>query len=250
MNRFDETEKLFPGMWTQAGKSHRSHPAEIEEDVLVLFHSFLMEVHVFLAQKDFREWFENENNKEFAYIYHRLFFQMMNASWKPESHWVLKSPIHALYMDALLEQYPDARIVVTHRQPSVFVPSNGKLVESYIHWFYKPNAADKVEFGRYNTDSLKLCADRILEWEKRTDSSKYFNVEYNNLMKDPISLIEKLYSHFDMKTSDEFRNSIEIWLENNKQGKYGRNKYSLSEYKQTEEQINEEFSNYITEFLS
>lgn len=248
MKRFDETERLFPGMWTEVGKSHRSHPAEIEEDVLVLFHSFLMEVHVFLAQKNFRKWFEDGGNKKFAYIYHRLFFQMMNSSWKPDSHWVLKSPIHSLYMDSLLEQYPDARIIVTHRDPVNVVPSNGKLVENYLHWHYKAHSCDKISFGRYNTDSLLLCAERLQEWQSRT-STKYFNVKYNDLMSNPIEVVHNIYSFFGIPIAASFTSAMEDWLKNNKQGKYGRNTYSLAEYEQTREQVEEEFSNYISCFL-
>merc|ERR1712137_9745 len=93
MRRFAETEKNYPNLWTEAGKSHRSHPNEIEEDLLVLLQSFIMQLHVPLAHDGYREWFEDSSNKQFAYTYHRLFFQMLNSAWKPESHWVLKAPI-------------------------------------------------------------------------------------------------------------------------------------------------------------
>merc|ERR550537_122328 len=78
MDRFEETERVYPGMWTEAGKSHRSHPNEIEEDLLVMFHSLVMQLHVPLAEGKYREWYEDEHNKDFAYQYHRMVFQMLN----------------------------------------------------------------------------------------------------------------------------------------------------------------------------
>merc|ERR1712137_1291394 len=119
---FDKTERLYPRMWTEAGKSHRSHPNEIEEDLLVMFHSMLMQLHVPMLDGKFRAWYEDPDNKEFAYIYHRLFFQMLNQAWTPESHWVLKAPVHSTYLDELHKQYPDARIMAWEKKtdPSVY----------------------------------------------------------------------------------------------------------------------------------
>merc|ERR1711879_160530 len=250
MDRFDETERLYPGMWTEAGKSHRSHPNEIEEDLLVLFQSFIMQLHVSLSEEGYREWYEDKNNKEFAYIYHRLFFQMLNQAWTPESHWVLKAPIHSTYLDELVKQYPDARIVITHRDPVSVVPSWARLLESYINWSYIPYACDRVKYGRYITDSLVLCAERVMEWEKKTDPSVYFDVVYSKMVKDPIKMVESIYAHFGLEVTEEFRENMREWIAENRQGKYGRREYSLDDYKQTKEQIKEEFATYIETYFN
>ena len=48
----------------------------------------------------------------------KRFVQMLQSGWAPESHWTLKSPIHALYINSLMQQFPDARVVVMHRYNS------------------------------------------------------------------------------------------------------------------------------------
>lgn len=249
MDRFDETERLYPGMWLEAGKSHRSHPNEIEEDLLTLFQSFIMQVHVPLTVGGtYQEWYENPDNKDSAYIYHRLFFQMLNSAWTP-SHWTLKAPVHATYLDALMKQYPDARIVLTHRDPLAVVPSWTRLLESYLNWSYLPFACDRVEFGKYSKDSLILCAERVKEWTERTDPSRYFNVVYKEMTQDPIGLVERIYAHFGLSTSEEFRENMRVWIKENRQGKYGRREYSLSDYELTDDQIKDEFRFYTDAFF-
>merc|ERR1712137_582582 len=249
MDRFDETERLYPGMWTEAGKSHRSHPNEIEEDLLTLFQAFVMQVHVPLTVGgSYQEWYENPDNKESAYIYHRLFSQMLNSAWTP-SHWTLKAPIHSTYLDALLKQYPDARIVLTHRDPLAVVPSWTRLLESYLNWSYLPFACDRVAFGKYSKDSLVLCAERVKEWTDRTDSSRYFNVVYKEMTQDPIGMVERIYAHFGLSTSEEFRENMRVWIKENRQGKYGRREYSLSDYELTDDQIKDEFRFYTDAFF-
>ena len=238
---FEKTESLYPGMWTEAGKSHRSHPNEIEEDLLVLFHSFVMQLHVSLAEGDgYREWYESPENKKTAYIYHRLFFQMLNNSWEPSSHWVLKAPIHSTFMECLLEEYPDARVIITHRNPTAVVPSWARLLESYLNWYYLPFACDRNKYGRYILDSLVLCAKRISDWRETADPRTYLDVAYSDMIKDPVAMVERIYSHFGIPMTVEFLQNMQQWLSENRQGKWGRREYSLEDYGLSEEGVKEE----------
>jgi len=247
--RFEETEKLFPGMWTEAGKSHRSHPNEIEEDLLVLFHSMIMQLQVPLAGDLFRVWYEKIENKRFAYIYHRLFFQALTATWKPRSHWVLKAPVHSTYLPELIKQYPDARLVFTHREPSVVIPSWTRFLEAYLHWSYLDYAFDRVKFGRYITDSLLLCGERLMEFQKTLKPEQYLDIKYNEFVKDPINTVKDIYNHFGMKFTPEFEENMKEWIKENRQGKYGRRDYFLTDYNLTKEDINKEFAKYNAQFL-
>lgn len=61
-----------------------------------------------------------------AYAFHRRFLQ--HLQWHaPGARWVLKAPSHVFSFDALLDTYPDARIVQTHRDPVTAVASVASL---------------------------------------------------------------------------------------------------------------------------
>jgi len=247
--RFEETEKLFPGMWTEAGKSHRSHPNEIEEDLLVLFHSFVMQLHPGILSDEYRTWYENIENKESAYIYHRLFFQALNSCWTPDSHWIFKAPVHSTYFPEVQKQYPDARFIFTHREPTTVVPSWTRLLEGYLHWTFLNYSVDRVALGKYSFESLVLCAKRLMEFRSTLNSKQYFDVSYPNFVEDPIGTVRAIYNHFGLEVTDEFVVAMDDWLKHNRQGKYGRRQYSLDDYKLTPEQINNEFKHYNDTFL-
>lgn len=247
-NRFEETETIFPGMWTEAGKSHRSHPNEIEEDLLVLFQSFILQLHVPMVGAGFRKWYEDENNKDFAYRYHKLFFQALNAKWTPNSHWVFKAPVHSTYLPSLVEHYPDARLIFTHRDPVTVVPSWTRFLEAYLHWSYLDYALDRVKIGRYILDSLVLCANRLLRFRETTDK-KYFDLDYDTFVKDPVSAVKEIYKYHDLEYTQEFEDNMKVWITENRQGKYGRREYSLNDYKLTNEIIDEEFAAYNSVFF-
>jgi hypothetical protein len=59
----------------------------------------------------------------------REFYQVLSASYPPESHWVMKAPYHLLHLDHLVEKYSptDTCLVFCHRDPIESVASSLSL---------------------------------------------------------------------------------------------------------------------------
>jgi hypothetical protein len=78
---------------------------------------------------------------------------------------------------------------------------------------------------------VDIWIDRIIEFHNREPSSKnILDIQYEDLMKDPIGVVRRIYDHFDfLQWSDQFEKSMEKWLIDNPQGKQGRHSYSLPE---------------------
>jgi hypothetical protein len=112
-----------------------SHPTyTIEEDFLILHQAGISNPLTFanlVHHVDLDVWFYNGKNKNFAYDYHNMFLRMLNSVDEPCSHWLLKSPEHALYLDTLLRHYPHAAIIMTHRNLNDVVPSLCRLLSVY-----------------------------------------------------------------------------------------------------------------------
>ena len=68
-----------------------------------------------------------------AYEYHRQVLQVLQSEYP--GRWQLKTPVHCLFIGALADTYPDARFVVTHRDPVKAVASVMSLVESLTGTF-------------------------------------------------------------------------------------------------------------------
>ncbi len=61
------------------------------------------------------------------YQHHRTVLQYLGLHFRPDLRWVLKSPFHLAHLNVLLDTYPDAQIVLTHRDPAVVVASSLSL---------------------------------------------------------------------------------------------------------------------------
>ena len=76
-----------------------------------------------------------------AYESHRLVLQILQRRWPPR-RWALKSPVHLHSLPTLLDVYPDARIVITHRDPLTVLSSVTSLIAT-LRWAH----SDRVDFA-------------------------------------------------------------------------------------------------------
>ena len=71
---------------------------------------------------------------------------------------------------------------------------------------------------------------------------------YDELFADPIAMVKRIYSFFDLEVSPTFEQRMRTYLDNNRQGKYGRHQYSLEEYAIDPEQFLEAHCEYMSRY--
>ena len=74
----------------------------------------------------YQDWVDDEADWAPVYEFHRR--QLQHLGWrKPGDRWVLKTGAHLWALEHLLDTYPDARIVFTHRDPVKSMTSYASL---------------------------------------------------------------------------------------------------------------------------
>ena len=175
------------------------------------------------------------------YRYYRRQLQML--LWqRPAGHLVLKFPGHAWHLDALLEVFPDARVVCTHRDPVKTAGSFCSMVATVRFAFSKH--VDTVQLGRVLTRELETGLQRMMASRERADASRFFDVQYQDLVKDPFRVVHDIYRHFDMPLSEETTRRMERWLNEHRQHRHGKHVYHLSQYGLDENELRERFAPY------
>eukprot|EP01100_Stratorugosa_tubuloviscum_P001202 TRINITY_DN1267_c3_g1_i1.p1 TRINITY_DN1267_c3_g1~~TRINITY_DN1267_c3_g1_i1.p1 ORF type:complete len:473 (-),score=192.31 TRINITY_DN1267_c3_g1_i1:240-1658(-) len=251
--RLAEIQKLVPSMIEEMNKSHYAMPNEIEEELLTLFQSYILQIHMPFANQQFEDWFCDQYNKTDAYKYLYIFLQMLQSGWKPESHWVLKTPLHGLYIQNLLEQFNDANVIITHRTPLAVVASFSKYLASQCAFSFIDGTLDKRKIGR---GQLRVCseiANRIMQYRDSLPAQKqqnFIDVDYDQLVKNPIETVRSIYKQSNKQFTPEFEQLIKDYLLQNPQGKHGRAEYTNEEFGLSETQIKNTFDKYIQRHLS
>ncbi len=176
----------------------------------------------------YRAWLDRED-KGPGYEYHRLFLQ--HLQWRcPGTHWVLKAPSHLLALDALFRVYPDAGIVMTHRDPLKVLPSCASFTEVLRGGF--TDQLDRKKLGREVKDRWEGGAALAIKFREENPvlRGRFFDVHYSELVREPISVVRRIYEHFGMRLTGEAEKAMERFLAENPMNKKGVHRYSLAEF--------------------
>ncbi|CAF1402865.1 unnamed protein product [Rotaria sp. Silwood1] len=238
-----------------------SHPNfTFEEDYNILLQASFLPFFTSIVCDDeinSDKWLPIELNKDYIYDYHEVFLRLLNSADKPKSHWLLKTPMHSLHLDRLVQHYPNTLLIMTHRYLDEVIPSLCALAQANVQ-----STFDKTNFTGRNQLTKRCCQfidkmiEHILEFRTRPNnlfnqSRKYiFDITYDNLMNDPIAIVRRIYSYFNLQWSSEFETAMRVWLFENPQGRQGRHTYSLSQFGLHLKDIDTRYADYINLFLS
>ena len=195
---------------------------------------------------EYRHW-TLEQDMTAAYQWHQQFLQHMQVDYM-EQRWVLKTPPHLAYLDTLIKQYPDAAIVQTHRAPMDVLGSISSL-SCTLHSAFSDDI-DPIATAQAEVDYFSAML--TLGMEKRAtmadEDSRIFDVQFKDIISDPIKVIEKLYGHFDFDFSDKVRVAMQDYLDNRPRDKHGEHHYTLEKYGLSQQQHGQLFSDYCKRF--
>lgn len=186
-----------------------------------------------------------------TYKFHKQCLQLLNY-FNPGQRWLLKQPAHSRSLDTLLEVYPDARIIQTHRDPKEVVTSFFALGDAMSKLLKKQRKDEKAD-ENYAKQVIALT-EEDLDASIRTRSQmpdkadQFYDLHFSDFMADQIGSIKAIYQYFDMELSDEAEAAMRKYLEDNGQRKHGTHVYSPETYGMTETQLESSFTHYCSHF--
>jgi len=210
-------------------KIHTVGARRPEECVMILAHSFLgSEFCTMFGVPSYQKWLERQDLVP-PYLLHRRFLQHLQSRHAGE-RWVLKAPTHLLNLRALLSVYPDAAVIMTHRDPFEVLGSEASLQMTLRRMF--GDTAEPITIGREVTESLAEAIRKGLE--ARDDdcdaAQRYFDLQYSDLLADPMGVARRIYQHFDLPLTGIAERRMRAFLARSPKDKYGAHEYSLGEF--------------------
>ncbi len=182
-----------------------------------------------------------------AYALHRRMLQLLQ--WRcPGERWVLKAPSHLWTLQALLAEYPDARIVQTHRDPLRVAASMTSLAAT-LYWM-RSDQVDVPQIARRSMRSIAFMLERSMQQRREglLPEAQIFDVRYTDLMADPVGMLRRLYDHFGMKLTPEAESRMRSHLEQRPQSRRGAHRYSFEDTGLDREAERQRFANYQRHF--
>jgi hypothetical protein len=191
----------------------------------------------------YTDWFLGADYRP-AFRYHKRLMQLLQGN--NPGRWTFKNPWHPLYLDALTEIYPDAQLVMTHRDPVTTVASACSLITAVRKMF--SDEVDPVAGGATLLRTFDAMIARVAAYEAKHGAGSIHHIRYPDLMADPIGEMRKAYAHCDEPFTPEAEAAMRVTLADNPKDKHGKHAYVLEDYGLTPDGIRTHFADYCARF--
>src|SRR6185437_7425255 len=163
-----------------------------------------------------------------SYQRHRRNLQLIGLN-DAEKRWVLKNPSHLFALDALMATYPDALVIQTHRPVETILASMCSLAQHTAEGWSTTFSGAQIGADAMETWSRGL--ERFNTVRAKHDSAQFCDVDYHDLIADPLGTVANVYSHFGMTLTDDARKAMEDSHAESQTGpRAPKHKYSLADY--------------------
>jgi hypothetical protein len=230
--RVRRAERQIRIFYRLAPEFRRIHPVAArmpEECVVILSHAFLsFQFSSTFLVPSYQSWLEEQDLTP-AYRLHRRFLQ--HLQWRrPGRRWVLKAPPHLPGLDALFAVYPDANVVMTHRDPTEVVAS-----VSSLHHVLRRAFCRGIEARDVGPEVTEMLAGDIRRGLAARDggvaaAERFLDVRYADLVHDPMAVARRIYQHFEMALGGDAEARMRAYVAASPKDQHGVHEYSLEQF--------------------
>ena len=198
----------------------------------------------YLGTDSYWTWFMQADQTEVVDFHHKF---LQHLQWGREGRtWISKAVEHGVYLEALLDRYPDAVFVWTHRDPTSQAASLASIIKTIRA--HRGRLGEPEAIGAMAIDSMKQTLDRGMQIRRKADEGRFLDVYYPTLTADPIGTIRGIYRSIGRELNAEAELNMTRWLRNNRADRAGAHKYAPSDFGITKELVERELRDYLAWF--
>ncbi len=230
--RISQVDEELAGVDRLLPDFRHMHPmgAQLPQECVALFsHDFVsMIFDVQFRLDEYQRWLVQEDMGE-VFRNHRRWLQLLQ--WKcPGDTWVLKSPQYLWNIDDMLREYPDARVVQTHRDPVKVAMSIGSLVTTMRS--LGSNSLDLARTTQAYADLLHFGTERTMSARDRglLGADRVIDVQFAEFRKGPVAALRGVYDYFGLSLDESVAQRMQAFLDSGSESeRHGKHSYSLAE---------------------
>jgi hypothetical protein len=162
-----------------------------------------------------------------SYRFHRSLLQMLQTD--APRPWVLKAPSHLSSLAALFREYPDARVVITHRDPLRVL---GSLVDLLVtlRW-QRSDHVDYERVVRTNVKAYPYVLDAMIDLRESgaIPNEQIVDVQYQDLVRDPWKTIAGAYGALGLDFTPAAEQRMQLYLSAKPKDRHGTHEYTFAD---------------------
>jgi hypothetical protein len=225
------------------------HPMDAmtyDEEIVLMERGFLSLMFAsYFNLPEYMLWLRRQDHRK-IYDELKLWLQVLKAQapQRQGRKWLLKSVHHLLAggLRELLRVFPDAKIIMTHRDLDNVIASSCSGQSMLLGNF--GNAVDNSTLGPRWIEVYREALRDMDEIRRQYPASRFIDLPYRDLIADPLGTSQKVMRRMGLEVGDEDERLAAAWLRANAREKHPPHSYRLEDFGLSHDRIAEAFRFY------
>lgn len=246
---FCQSKAVLDAMFEVAPEMRDDHGMAVdtvEESLNILTHCFRTNMYASQFRiPRYDAWYRSTDDTP-SYRYLADVLRLIGAN-DPDRTWLLKNPTDTFSMREVLNVFPDAMIVQTHRDPLQSVPSVVNLLRGGHRMFRGDgNIGDKAIFAR--EQEMWAQAMEAAEEVKSANPGLVFDVDFRTFVKNQMGVVRAIYDHFGLTLSPAAESAMVKWLKDNPRKSKTMQRFTPEDFGGSTSELLDRYADYRTKY--
>lgn len=244
--RIDACQATFSASHSPLDVMHPMGALHSQECVVLMCEAMCSPIfHMQYNIPSYQDWLDDSVDFSSIYQFHKRQLQHLQSDCH-NHHWVLKAWAHLWGLEHLLNCYPDARIIYTHRDPVKVLTSFASMTT-----FIRSLSSDQVDAKAVASDwtnRLHRAMDHMMDVREDTQNANFYDMCFANLVVDPFAEVEKIYEALNLELSGVAADKMKKYISDNPRNKHGVHNYVIDDFGIERDDVSRRFGRYIDRF--
>lgn len=222
-----------------------------DEEFMLMEHSFLCAMDAYADVPSYTTWLDQQDQRPvYTQLKKMLQFLQWQKSQRGEAQgqrWLLKAPQHLHTLEILLSVFPQAQVILTHREPAQTIPSMASMAHTL--WQIYSDQPDPSSAGRQWNSRMARGIHHTMQVRKQQDSRRFLDIHFLDTVAKPMQVLEAVYQFAQMPFTEKARTDAQQWLSSNGREKRAGHDYSLETFGLSEQQMQRDYTLYRARHL-
>ena len=160
--------------------------------------------------------------------------------------WILKSPQHLEQITPIMNVFPDASVVFTHRDPVSIVASLSTMITYAAR--LSEEKIDVPRYGRYWRDRVKDLLLACVRDRDKVPADQSIDIRFQDFVGQDMDRVRDIYALADQGLPEASAAAMATYAQANAQGVHGRVIYRLEDFGLSAQELREDFRGYTEYF--
>lgn len=210
--------EIVNGAMPNFAAMHEMTADHVHEEIQLLALTFsTMFLETLAPTPMYRDWWDSTDQRP-AYAYLKRILQVLQHA-RGGTRWVLKSPQHLAQLPAVMATFPDATVVLTHRDPVAVTVSMATMGTYTARLQLDP--IDPIALGEYWSGRVEHLLTSCVEHRDEVPAEQSIDVRFADYMSDEAGTVESIYQRAAQPLTAAALDAMAAFRDSHPRGRHG-----------------------------